>query len=98
MVKHKTIRFAGDDDISPNVEYDHHHLRIYCFSNKWQKIYVYSSSKMELLCKVTVQKKVFNPFLHFYSINSRHFLILLGGTSNSIDRDIVHGNKFIEIF
>ena len=34
---------------------------------------------MEVLCKVSVQKKVMNPNIHFFQINGRNFLILLGG-------------------
>jgi hypothetical protein len=65
--------------MSSTAEYDYINRRIYLFSNKEQKIFVYSEASLELLGKVPVQKSVNEPQLYFYHTNSRNFLLVLGG-------------------
>lgn len=38
-----------------------------------------------------------NPNIHFFQINGRNFLILLGGYIK-IEKQVAEGNKYIEIF
>lgn len=96
--KFKSIKFSSDDRLSPNMEYDYLNSRIFCFSNKYQKIMVYSSKKGELLCRINIKRKVYNPILFIHLVGARHFLLVIGGACYTSEKNVVHGNKYIEMF
>jgi hypothetical protein len=96
-MKTSEIIFEKQQNVSKNVEYDYFNKRFYFFSNSHQKILVYSEATQEKLCEVKVQKKVKDPHLYIHSFNNRTFLLIVGGYCK-IEKDIVQGSKFIEIF
>lgn len=83
--------------INKNIEYDNFNKRFYFFSNEQQKILVFSEASQEMLCSVKVKNKVNDPHLFIHQVNNRHFLLIIGGYWR-IEKDIVQGSKFIEIF
>lgn len=44
-----------------------------------------------------MQKTIIDPELYFYHTNGRNFLLLVGGYVR-VEREVVQGSKYIEIF
>ena len=83
--------------MSSNVEYDYENKRFYLYSNREQKIVVYSQASHEMLCYLVPQNKVYDPHLYLHSVSGRSFLMVIGGYTKS-EGDVVQGSKSIEIF
>lgn len=94
-LKCNRILLDEDDKFSPSVAIDYNYSRIFCFSNLYHQIYVYSMSSGNKIVNIAVQNQLFHPILYIYSVYQRNFLIVIGGYVEDKRKTIAEGSNTI---